>query len=667
TLNNLILSRIDRMEERLRLLLQKASVIGNSFLQSILEAIEKRLGNDEPIQPELSELINLDWFIKEKELEESDAQYIFKHILACDVAYQTILNYNKKILHKLIAEFVEERFKDNKEYYVFLANHYEKAEVTEKTIEYLEKAGDYAKENYQNGLAIAFYDKLLKISDSQLVISDSKLIDIILKKCNVLQLIGKWNDAEMGFKKALSLSEKLKDKKKIGTSIGSLGWQLYLKSEYEKAMECYENQLKIAKELGDKNVISMIIGHMGVIYWEKGNYNKSMECYKKQLKISEKFRDKSGISIALGHIGLIYWERGEYEEAMKYYEKELNMSRELGNKKGISIATGNMGNIYAKKGNYNKAMECYKKSLKIFEELGDKSGTSTAVGNMGIVYKIEGDYNKAMKCYEKQLKICKELEDKSGISYTFSNIGSVYRAKGDYGRAIDYHKNDLKICEELKDKRGISYAVSNLGNAYKDKGDPQKALECYERSLKIADELGDKKRISIAVENMGIVYSEKGDYDKAMQCYDKAIFIGKELGIKIVLSEYLIDKAELLFLLKKFDESKIINEEGFQIAQEVKEKNNIFRAKVLSAKIDFALAKDDTSQNNAISKLQEMLSKTEDDEEKATLNYELGIMNEELKKEDISKKYKGEALRLYKELYKKTPKFEYKKRIEELK
>ncbi len=56
----------------------------------------------------------------------------------------------------------------------------------------------------------------------------------------------------------------------------------------------------------------------------------------------------------------------------------------------------------------------------------------------------------------------------------------------------------------------------------------------------------------------------------------------------------------------------------------------------------------------------------EDDEQKANLNYELGIMNEELKRNTISNQYKKEALRLYKKLYKKTPNIEYKNRIKEL-
>ncbi len=50
-----------------------------------------------------------------------------------------------------------------------------------------------------------------------------------------------------------------------------------------------------------------------------------------------------------------------------------------------------------------------------------------------------------------------------------------------------------------------------------------------------------------------------------------------------------INRTELLFLLERFDESKIFNDEALQITEEVGRKDIIFSGKVLSAKIDFQL------------------------------------------------------------------------------
>ncbi|MCD4819173.1 MAG: tetratricopeptide repeat protein, partial [Candidatus Cloacimonetes bacterium] len=444
TLNNLILSRIDNMEERLKPLLQKASVIGNSFLQSILEAIEMKLGNEKTFYQELSELINIDWLIKEKEMEDADAKYLFKHIIACNVAYRTILNYNKKILHKLIAEFAEEKFGKNKDYFAFLANHYEKAEITDKAIEYLKKAGDFAKENFENENAIEFYDRLLE-NFRGLPNLESIEIDILLKKGDVLGLIGKWKEAEKIFRKALKFSEEIKDKKRIANSNNLLGVKLL----------------------------------------KKGNYMKAMECFDKYLMISKELRDKMDISVALGNMGSVYRVQGNYIKAMEYFEKELKISEEIGYIKGISKATGNKGGVYINQGNYEKGMECYQKVQKISEELGDKDRVSIAIGNIGIIYSAQGNDKKAMECYLKKLKIKEKIGDKSGISSVVGSIGKVYWNQGNYIKAMECFEKNLKIAEELGNKEGISRAVGNMGVVYKNQGNYEKAMECYEKNLKI--------------------------------------------------------------------------------------------------------------------------------------------------------------------------------------
>ena len=595
TLNSLILSRIDKMEENLKSLLQKASVIGNSFLHSILEAIEMKFGNEKMFHQDLSELMNLDWLIKEKELKNADAQYLFKHIITCDVVYETILNYNKKIIHKLIAEFVEERFGKDKEYFAFLANHYERAEITNKAVEYLEKAGDHAKENYDNKKAIEFYDKLLTCLEKVTEPSQEKQIDVLLKKGKILELIGKWDEAEEICNIALELSEENDKMKRIASSSSAIGILYHFRGNYEKAMECYKKQLIIAEELGDKRGISIAVGNMGLVYADQGNYEKAMECYEKLLKISEKLGDKRGISSAVGNMGLIYADQGNYEKAMMYYEKQLIIVEELGDKRGISSAVGNMGIIYADQGNYEKAMECYKKQLIIAEELGDKRGISIAVGNMGISYADRGNYDQAMQCYEEQLKINKEL--------------------------------------------------------------------------------GVKRGISITVGNMGIVYADQDNDEKALECFEKAIQIDRELDLKTVLPYHLSDNAQCLYRIKEYEKAKQMNEKALESAKEIGYDELIFQSEVLTEKIHF---KQSTSNKNkqikAINNLENMLNKESDiakatpgqenEENIATLNYEISLMLNEIKQENS--KYKNKAIKIYKELYKKTPNIEYKDKTDEL-
>ncbi|OQY27769.1 MAG: hypothetical protein B6244_09700 [Candidatus Cloacimonetes bacterium 4572_55] len=610
-ITSIIIARVDRLSQQVKDVIKAAAVIGREFEIRILSAV---LHTDVQTQIEIAKDGQI-WS------ELSELQYIFKHALLKDAVYDMQIRARLRELHCLTAEVIEKLYEDDLSvHYGDLAFHYEKAEVNDKAMEYLEKAGDYAREHYQNQQALDFYDRLLDFPNLENL--KNLRITILLKKGMILKFIGKWDECQNLGEEALSLAEEIVDKNRIAAANLVLGALLYDKGNHEQAMTCFDISLEISQELDDKLVIAQSIGMIGLVCYRKGDYAEAMDCFEKELKISRELGNKQNISTVVGNIGMIYKNKGEYTEAMECYEKSLKISRELGDKKGIARAVGNMGLVYASKGDYAAAMDCFEKKLKIAEELGNKKSISTVVGNIGIVYQEKGDDAAAMRCYEKKLKIAEELGDKEGISIAIGNMGVVYDSKGDYAAAMD----------------------------------------CYDKMLKIAEELGDKERIFIAVGNMGDVCVKKGDYAAAMDCYEKAIVGHREIAFKFGLTYWLGGKARCLFENGLFSEAKKFADECVELSAEISKRDTFFYGNKLSAKIDFASG----HQKKAVAMLSEMLAGSEEKSEIADLNYELRIMNGELGNTEQADKHRQAALERYQKLYEKTPKFEYKKRIEEL-
>src|SRR5207244_2975306 len=96
----------------------------------------------------------------------NELRYIFKHALLRDAAYEMQLHVRLRKLHRLTAEAMEELYAESlAAHSADIAYHYERAEIIDKAIHYLEKAGDHAKEQYQNKQAIELYDRLLVYLD----------------------------------------------------------------------------------------------------------------------------------------------------------------------------------------------------------------------------------------------------------------------------------------------------------------------------------------------------------------------------------------------------------------------------------------------------------------------------------------------------------------------
>ena len=703
SLNSLILTRIDYLDSNIKLLLQKASVIGIEFFEKILIEIERKLGNPEQISDQLKYLESNSFIFKNP--KRDNPSYIFKHIITREVAYNTMLIANRKTIHRITAEVLEDLYCDTiEEHYYDLANHYEQADVANKALEYLEKAGDNARENYENTNAIDCYNRLLKIARNELQTTDLAhseylnlkylLIETLLKSGHVHRLIGKWSDAIEIFKNALKLSNEIQEKKWIAESIFSIGLQYSLlgryeeaidcykkqsiiseeigdkrglsssvgnlgdayryQSNYEMAMECYERQLAICEEIDDKNGISSTIGGMGNVYWNQGNYGKARECFEKQLIINKEIGYKREIGIAVGNLGNVYWNQGNYKKTMECYKKQLIINEEIGFKRGIGIAVGNMGNVYFDQEIYEKALKCYKKQLRINEEIGNKKGIGIAVVNMGTVYSDQGKYEKAIKCYQKSLKFFEDIGYKAGISSAVGNLGTVYSDQGKFEKAIEYSEKSLKFFEEIGDKGGMAFAVGALGDLYRVKENYRKAMECYVKQLKVCEELGDKSGISLIVGNMGIACKEEGNLKSAIEHIDRSTQISNEIDNKSVIAKNLLLKAEIFLIKMKYKEALEMCDEGLSIAMELTDSKMIFVGQILKNKI---LSINDKKAGELY--LESMLNDYDEGCQIADINFELFKLTGYAK-------YKIRAMDLYNKLYDEIPKIDFKNKIKEL-
>lgn len=154
-LESLIMSRIDRLGEEVKNVIQYAAVIGKEFDYETLKAIFLR---KEILKDAFQTLTNFDLIISQKD------GYEFKHIITQEVAYGSLAFETRKNLHQAIGNFIEEKEQENLEpSFAILAHHFYNGEDWEKAFNYSIEAGDRAKKSYSNLEALAHYDRSLDI------------------------------------------------------------------------------------------------------------------------------------------------------------------------------------------------------------------------------------------------------------------------------------------------------------------------------------------------------------------------------------------------------------------------------------------------------------------------------------------------------------------------
>ncbi|GAG84716.1 unnamed protein product, partial [marine sediment metagenome] len=142
-----------------RNLVKVASVIGRDFFYRILAEV---VGPIENLEGRLSYLKEIQ-LIRERE-RIGEKEYLFKHALAQEAAYGSILPLKRKELHLKVAQSIEKVFSERlHDFYGMLAYHYSMGENLEMTEEYLIKAGEEALRSSASNEALHYYQEALNL------------------------------------------------------------------------------------------------------------------------------------------------------------------------------------------------------------------------------------------------------------------------------------------------------------------------------------------------------------------------------------------------------------------------------------------------------------------------------------------------------------------------
>ena len=465
SINAILTARIDRLSAQVRETVKAAAVIGREFDIPVLSEVMK-------VQEGFSDRLEQGVLMLRDEIKTAEQvqiwmamnelRYIFRHSLLREAVYSMQLGTRLKQLHQLIAEAIERLYADQiEERYADLAFHYEQAGVFDKTCEYLRKAADYARRNYQNQQALEYYGKLLNQLGNQADTADE--IKTHLKRGKLLELIGNWDDSRKAFTKALQLAKKSRDVVMLGQTNNHLGHLLMLKGDYDQALNFLTIAAGLFESVDDQNGYAKVYGDLGNLHLRLGEYDEATECFQTSIQTGFTEHATTGSAQIVANLGLTFMNQGFFDKGIQVMQSQLPKHRQGNDKQGLAVLLVNLGIVQYEKGDYAAARESYEEGLTLAEELGNKQLVSIALGSLGLVVQQQGDYDQAMELFERDLEITEELGDKQGIAIALGLIGELLSIRGDFHQAIEHLQKNLMLCEELGYQKGIAKSRQHAG------------------------------------------------------------------------------------------------------------------------------------------------------------------------------------------------------------
>ncbi len=250
TIQDVLAARMDRLSEDLKQTMQVASVIGKDFAFRLLKSIME-LG--EELRARLTNLVALE-ILYEKALYP-ELQYIFKHALTQEVAYESLLKQRRREIHGRIARAIEELYAHRLEpHFELLAHHYERSGNAEKAVEYLILAGEKSNQNKSVQAACDFFKQALKTAeDSHILLDPGKDRRIHEGLAPASVETGDIQAALDHYSRALDICRRhgmVADEMENLTGFAWAKW--FTRMSREEAIKSYEEGIARARAAGDK-------------------------------------------------------------------------------------------------------------------------------------------------------------------------------------------------------------------------------------------------------------------------------------------------------------------------------------------------------------------------------------------------------------------------------
>jgi len=520
TIQGIIAARIDRLEDNLKRTMQVAAVIGKDFAFRILQTIT---GMREEIKSYLLNLQGLE-FIYEKNLFP-ELEYIFKHALTQEVAYNSLLLQRRKEIHEKIGKAIEELYPDRlDEFYEMLAYHATAAGQKERALRYLIRASERAHRAAAHLEEATHLIRACKIAEES---GNKDLLSDLRVRCGrAYAAIGLWKKAKVALEEALRLlpPDAIDQQAEVMADLAiACFWLMDTPS-----LRDYSNRtLSIAKKVNRHDLESAAISGLAAADSLEGHLSSSMEQYR--IAITQSKRHGTAVSAhALEFYPLeLYWV-GKLDEAIEWSREAIQTCRERGDTFPLMRALSNLGISLASRGRYKEALQIFEEAKQLGREYDLGTALARCLVMLGGVHLELYDFTTAQAITEEAKEIAASFNFPPPI--ISANIDLLFN----FVRSGKVKKTEAlvsKVAEAVEQASGwhgwlwkmrFAQAQAEIGLA---RGNGEKAIQFAEKSLHQSQTTGRIKYQAAALETRGkalVLMNEKrndgiGDLQKALQ------------------------------------------------------------------------------------------------------------------------------------------------------
>ncbi|MBM4445157.1 MAG: guanylate cyclase [Chloroflexi bacterium] len=544
TIQGIIAARMDRLDENLKRIMQVASVIGRDFAYRILQTIT---GMQEELKGHLVNLQGLE-FIYEKSLYP-ELEYVFKHALTQEVAYNSLLLKRRKQIHERIGKAIEELYPDRlEEFCEALAHHYSTAEDWEKAFHYLKLSAEKAHRGYATREAFNYYCQALNTMRQLPDAEESRRVRVetTILAYTVMVALNFPEGSLAVAQEALRSAEKLDDQAatvRLSAQIGVI--HLYA-GRHPEALEYSRKAYELAEKMGDEATVSRAASALSALYLACGEAAPAAGVTARALKLMDKASTATGGSVPEmdRYVTLLHtlgWAKalmGDFSEGERLCQEAIRRASEISSRYSLAATYMIAAVVATYRGKPEMVLQHAREARRLCEEAQVPVFGGTCLMLEGWGHYYEGDLASAGQCARESISPALDRSLDMNLSPAHILSGVVCAERGELAQARHSLEEAMRLASNQNQRHMVGHARMYLGwvLALEDPTQIAAAEHTILEGLKIEEDLQIKPLQALGHLLLGEIYAIAGQKEKALASLRRAHQMCQEMGTDYYLT-----------------------------------------------------------------------------------------------------------------------------------
>ncbi len=336
TVQAVLASRIDRLSAPEKELLQTLGVLGREFALNLVQRVTLKSGDE--LGRMLAQL-QLGEFIFEQPTA-GEIEYIFKHALTQEVAYNSILAERRRALHGRTAHAIEGLYADQlDDHYGDLARHFLRSNDAAKAIHYAQLAAEQALNRAAYPQAMSLIEAALKLLEKLPEGAERNRIELALRSIEstvAFVLHGASSkERERAVRRMCELAESIGQGDQFVRALSALSALHYTQGESARGLELARRCLALGDAIQDEGLFMDLRYNAGMLAWRCGELREAALHFEDALRQAHRTHCRVspqwGIlyaSVLPSQLALPLQSLGRVSEAVKVAEEGLRHARD---------------------------------------------------------------------------------------------------------------------------------------------------------------------------------------------------------------------------------------------------------------------------------------------------------------------------------------------------